>query len=1184
MMGQIARLFNVRPDEFRRLSIISIMLVFFIVGYVWANITIIADFLNKLPLDSDSSIAYLLIGDAIIIIITFAIYSAFADRFANNHIMAGLASVGIIGIALGAYLLSIDLGSEILAPLFLYLVFRGVGEAISTHWGPLVNDYFDTRAAKRIFTLLAAVTRISYLFSSLTVILLNDFGFRFTGLNLSINFGLIELGMLIWLATLLAMLIMSLGMPRLMRVLPTNKISTQSKGSPTSYWQNLYEGYQFAFRSKYLRAFVVVSIFMMVLQALMQFEILRYLNDYTNNATSDLVKDTFISGFFSNILIWGSLLLLPFQLFAFTRLVAWAGVERVNLIFPVTSLLASLALIVIPLRYADNLTATFSIAQINIVIIIAILVIAEFNRTVLNIGIRAVNDEFLYNAVPVRVKGRIRGFISGIVEPFGTFIVGAFLLIPAIVNTPIIIPGLLVVVSIGYLFASMWVSQQYGRALISMIEEENFSFMLEANNRIAFDADTLQSLENRFKQAPDDDTRLLMGRLLIEARGTAYVDLLINAADAGSKYLRAGIIDTFISSDLRSPKVIDMCVKYIVDSDATVRKSAITGLKQLVGVQSDRYLLAALELLNDNDPSLVAEVLPDLINTSDFYFLQHATLTLNELLEHEDPQQRAISVNILGSTDSPRVLLLLLRYLIDRSQVVRLQSVLAIEKLSSKVQITDELVQALSMTVSSLLRDPLDRIRLSAVQIIANLHPNDFAERIMPALLDDNLEVREVAARLLIKHPNETTKTFEKFMESNHSLMTRMTSTVLVRINKKHEPRIYEHIDHLLSMMYENVNRMLALEPLKHYPVIDVVQSIITEDNERALEEIFYMLGSVHGMQDVEVAVEALRSHVPRTRANGVEAIDVMLNLHLLTAIETITNPDMSLNDLSTYGNKTYPLETFDTAQVLHGLLNQHNEDWIIYIGIEALGELGKKLYQAQNQPKQSPLDLLSNMTSGNNQAKTTDIPFTIHEIEAMLNSLKGELPLTLRTALRKARNSMQGIEFERSDQSIGSVISDVERIIFLKRVQFFHDITINQLRKVANICYEVWYDVDQVIFNEGDMGGSLYVIVEGRVGIEQTQADGKSARLDTLRTEASFGEDTLFDESRHSTSAIALSKVLVMRLDNDALIGLIQSYPDMSMNIIRVLSQQIRNIDTRITSMSKQDSQASSLFDKLGI
>ena len=111
-----------------------------------------------------------------------------------------------------------------------------------------------------------------------------------------------------------------------------------------------------------------------------------------------------------------------------------------------------------------------------------------------------------------------------------------------------------------------------------------------------------------------------------------------------------------------------------------------------------------------------------------------------------------------------------------------------------------------------------------------------------------------------------------------------------------------------------------------------------------------------------------------------------------------------------------------------------------------------------------------------------------------------------------------------------------------------------------------------------------MYIIIEGRVGIEQTQSDGKSARLNTLNPEDSFGEDTLFDESRHSISAIALSQTLTLRLDNDDFASLVQSYPEMTMDIIRVLSSQVRQIDQRITSMTRQDSQAENLFDKLGL
>lgn len=1175
MLKQLTRILNIRQDELRRLTILSMMTVLFIVGYVWSNITIISNFLSQL---GDENIPLLLIGDALIIVATFAVYSAFADRWANHRIMAGLAAVGIIGISIG-YSFRFGIAGETLqtwTPFFLYLVFRIVGEAISTHWGPLINDYFDTRAAKRIFTLLGAVTRLSYVIGALS---LRFFPSDTPG-RISERIELIDVGLAVWIVTLLGIFIMSLMMPKLMRVAINKPITARDTQEQKSYWQNLYEGYKFVFKSHYLRAFVVTSVVMMILLALMQFEILRQL-DLAYAAEAD--AETKIKDFLANITLIGSVILLPFQLFAFNRLVAWAGVETVNLIFPSTSLLTAFALASIPFMNGTlDLSAGISIG----IIVIGIVSFAEFNRTILNIGIRAINDEFLYNAVPVRVKGRTRGFISGIVEPFGTLLAGFLVLLPAIGTISWAIPALLIGFAVAYVLSSLWVSRQYGRALISMIEEENFSFLLEANNRVAIDADTLHSLETRFKEAQDDDTRLLMARLLVEARGADYVDLLSNSAEDGSKYLRAGIIDTFVSSDLRVPRVIDMCVKYIVDSDPAVRKSAITGLKQLVGINSDRYLLAALELLNDSNPSLVAEVLPDLINTHDFYFLQHATQTLNEMLESDDPQQRALGVQILGSTDSPRVLLLLLRYLIDRSQVVRLQSVFAIEALSSSVQITDELVNALSMTVSSLLRDPLDRIRVSAVRIITNLHPADFAERIMPALQDDNLEVRGVATELLIAYPNETTRTLEPLMESGHSLMARMATSVLVQINsRKYESRIYDHIDNILRDIYLNVNRIITLETIKHYPIIEIVQNILAEENHEALDEIFYLLGSVHGKENVDIAVDAIRSSLPRTRANGIEALDVMLNLNLLTAIENVTNPEISLEDLSDYGSKTYSLKPFDATDIIRELLSKHNEDWMVYIGIEALGELGKQLFDAQSTPEASPLDLLASISAPQaSSQKADDIPFTLEEIETLLESLqRSDLPMSIRTALRKARNAIKGVTFERSDSSAGAVISDIERIIFLKHVHFFHDVSIKQLRKIASICQEVWYDAEQPIFKEGETGGVFFVIVEGRVGIERTQEDGKSSRLNTLKTEDSFGEDTLFDESRHSTSAIALTRTLCLKLDNNDLMGLIQSYPEMSLNIIRVLSEQIRRIDHRITSMAKQESKAESLFDKLG-
>src|SRR5690606_7471813 len=152
----------------------------------------------------------------------------------------------------------------------------------------------------------------------------------------------------------------------------------------------------FAFKSYCLRAFVVASILMMILLALMEFEILAILSDtYGDGALAEQQ----ISIFLSTITFWGSVLVLPFQLFAFNRLVAWAGVERINLVFPSSSLITAFALAAVSYQSLELTTVTIPIIGITVIVAIAIAMLAEFNRTILNAGIRAINDEFLYNAV-----------------------------------------------------------------------------------------------------------------------------------------------------------------------------------------------------------------------------------------------------------------------------------------------------------------------------------------------------------------------------------------------------------------------------------------------------------------------------------------------------------------------------------------------------------------------------------------------------------------------------------------------------------------------------------------------------------------------------------------------------------------------------------------------------------------
>ncbi|NJO00164.1 MAG: Crp/Fnr family transcriptional regulator, partial [Anaerolineales bacterium] len=153
---------------------------------------------------------------------------------------------------------------------------------------------------------------------------------------------------------------------------------------------------------------------------------------------------------------------------------------------------------------------------------------------------------------------------------------------------------------------------------------------------------------------------------------------------------------------------------------------------------------------------------------------------------------------------------------------------------------------------------------------------------------------------------------------------------------------------------------------------------------------------------------------------------------------------------------------------------------------------------------------------------------------------------------------------------------------IFLKEVPFFQGMTIDQLKVLANVCEEQLFEEDARIFNAGDPGGALYVVVSGRVAIEQEKRKGSFARLATIEAHSYFGEMNLFDNSPRSDAAIALQDTLTLRLRREPLIALARQYPDLSLELINVLSQRLREANDRVADLTRtRPRELHKLFDK---
>lgn len=162
-------------------------------------------------------------------------------------------------------------------------------------------------------------------------------------------------------------------------------------------------------------------------------------------------------------------------------------------------------------------------------------------------------------------------------------------------------------------------------------------------------------------------------------------------------------------------------------------------------------------------------------------------------------------------------------------------------------------------------------------------------------------------------------------------------------------------------------------------------------------------------------------------------------------------------------------------------------------------------------------------------------------------------------------------------------MLSPLDKIIFLKDVPFFQGMTLEQLRVLADACEEQVFLAETRLFDAGDPGGTLYVVVSGRVGVEQEKRTGSFARLATVEAHSYLGEADFFENTCRSTSAIAIQDTLTLRLCREPVIALARQYPDLSLELINALSARLREANERIGDLTRAHPQKlNRLYDQL--
>lgn len=133
----------------------------------------------------------------------------------------------------------------------------------------------------------------------------------------------------------------------------------------------------------------------------------------------------------------------------------------------------------------------------------------------------------------------------------------------------------------------------------------------------------------------------------------------------------------------------------------------------------------------------------------------------------------------------------------------------------------------------------------------------------------------------------------------------------------------------------------------------------------------------------------------------------------------------------------------------------------------------------------------------------------------------------------------------------------ELDRVQFLKTVPFFDELSNRQLKSVSDMMFERTYETDETIFEEGQPGAALFLILDGKVAIE-IYRETSTMRLAVLEGGAFFGEMALLDETPRSANARALERTRTLALYRNDLRGLVHRDAKTACRIYRSLAGMI--------------------------
>jgi CRP/FNR family transcriptional regulator len=128
------------------------------------------------------------------------------------------------------------------------------------------------------------------------------------------------------------------------------------------------------------------------------------------------------------------------------------------------------------------------------------------------------------------------------------------------------------------------------------------------------------------------------------------------------------------------------------------------------------------------------------------------------------------------------------------------------------------------------------------------------------------------------------------------------------------------------------------------------------------------------------------------------------------------------------------------------------------------------------------------------------------------------------------------------------------------------------QIENIWRLSVEQKFKKNEMILFEDEPDTRLFIITEGIIKLTRITEEGREFIFSFLGEGDFFGELSLFDDEIRTTNAVAVKDSTVISFQRSDYVKIFRQFPQITLNLLREMTQRLRERDRMIKSMSLQN------------